>query len=86
MTAIFRKILILTIRGYQVALSPLFGNCCRFQPCCSHYWIKAIERHGCLKGVWLGIVRLCKCHPLHPGGRDPVPEHFGGHERVESEA
>lgn len=86
MTAILRKTLILAIRGYQVALSPLFGDCCRFEPCCSHYWIGAIERHGCLKGVWLGIIRLCKCHPLHPGGPDPVPEHFSRNRAGEWEA
>ena len=77
MTSILKKTLVLMIRCYQVVLSPLFGNCCRFDPCCSHYCINAIERHGSLKGIWLGVIRLCKCHPLNPGGPDPVPEYFG---------
>jgi uncharacterized protein len=68
-----RWIPILILKAYQVALSPLLGNCCRFHPSCSAYWIEAIRAHGTLKGIRLGIVRLSKCHPLHPGGVDPVP-------------
>ncbi|MFC1496974.1 membrane protein insertion efficiency factor YidD [Verrucomicrobiota bacterium] len=69
-----RKVLIFIVKAYQKALSPLFGDCCRFYPCCSSYCITAISKHGCLKGLWLTLLRLCKCHPFHPGGEDYVPE------------
>jgi len=65
---------ILLIRGYQLLLSPLIGPRCRFTPTCSEYGIEAIRRHGFLKGCWLTSKRLLKCHPLHPGGYDPVPK------------
>jgi hypothetical protein len=68
------KLLILIIRTYQVALSPMLGNCCRFYPSCSSYCIQAVERHGCLRGIILGVRRLCRCHPFNPGGVDLVPE------------
>jgi hypothetical protein len=55
-------------------MSPLLGQNCRFYPTCSHYSIEALERFGAVKGSWLTIKRLLKCHPLHPGGVDPVPE------------
>jgi len=67
------RLLIAVIRGYQVVISPVLGNCCRFHPCCSAYWIEAIRRHGCLKGCWLGVRRILKCHPFHSGGVDLVP-------------
>ena len=63
-----------TIRGYQRAISPRMGKNCRFQPTCSSYTLEAVERFGFFKGSWMGIVRLSKCHPLHQGGYDPVPE------------
>lgn len=66
-------VLILFIRAYQIILSPLFRGCCRFEPSCSAYCIEALEKHGCFKGIWLGIRRISKCHPFHPGGLDPVP-------------
>jgi hypothetical protein len=69
-----RAILIALIRGYQWFISPLLGNHCRFYPSCSQYAREAIERHGALRGVWLAIRRLSRCHPWHPGGIDPVPE------------
>ena len=62
------------LRGYQLLISPFFGNCCRFYPSCSQYTIEAVAAHGVLKGLWLGIRRILKCHPWHPGGVDPVPE------------
>ncbi|USD37617.1 MULTISPECIES: membrane protein insertion efficiency factor YidD [Ferrimonas] len=68
-----QKLLIGFIRLYQRLISPLLGPNCRFQPTCSHYAIEAITVHGCLKGSWLALRRIVKCHPLHPGGRDPVP-------------
>jgi len=69
-----KKILISAVRVYQVVVSPWFGNCCRFTPSCSSYCMTAVGKHGCVKGVWLAVCRLCRCHPFHPGGVDPVPE------------
>ncbi len=69
-----RPILIALIRVYQLFLSPLLGNHCRFYPSCSQYAREAIERHGVSRGVWLAIRRVLRCHPWHPGGVDPVPE------------
>lgn len=68
-----RWLLILLVRGYQVALSPLFPSQCRFVPSCSAYAIEALERHGAVRGGWLTIRRLARCHPFCPGGYDPVP-------------
>ncbi len=62
------------VRGYQLFLSPLLGNNCRFYPSCSHYTLEALEKHGALRGTWLGLRRLTRCHPWHAGGVDPVPE------------
>ena len=62
------------IRGYQLAVSPLLGQRCRFYPTCSQYTLEAVETHGVLRGLWLGVRRVAKCHPFHPGGFDPVPE------------
>jgi putative membrane protein insertion efficiency factor len=61
------------IRFYQVSISPAFPPSCRFYPSCSEYTRQAIIRHGALKGIALGMQRLAKCHPFHPGGYDPVP-------------
>jgi len=68
-----RHALIFLIRLYQLLLSPFVGGHCRFHPSCSVYAIEAIQRHGCLKGLRLSLVRLVKCHPFHPGGVDLVP-------------
>jgi putative membrane protein insertion efficiency factor len=73
-----QKVLILLLRAYRVAISPLLGQRCRFYPSCSEYAIEAIERHGPLRGSWLSLRRLSRCHPLHPGGCDPVPERRTG--------
>jgi putative membrane protein insertion efficiency factor len=68
------KILLIgLVRGYRIAISPLFPPTCRFYPTCSQYAIEALETHGVLKGSWLSVRRICRCHPLNPGGYDPVP-------------
>lgn len=64
---------IVLIRGYQLLLSPLLGPRCRFYPSCSHYAIDAIGLHGPLRGGWLALRRIGRCHPLNAGGYDPVP-------------
>ena len=69
-----RRAVLLLLRAYQLLLSPLLGGRCRFHPSCSHYCMDAVRQFGVLKGLGLGWVRLCKCHPFHPGGYDPVPE------------
>lgn len=70
---LFQKILIFTVRIYQLAISPYIGAHCRYNPTCSAYFIEAVEKYGALKGSWLGIKRILRCHPGHPGGYDPVP-------------
>lgn len=69
-----RAIIIRIIRLYQRFVSPLLGANCRFYPSCSGYTLEALEKHGLLRGGWLSIRRLCRCHPLNPGGIDPVPQ------------
>ena len=71
--SVVARLVVLLIRGYQVTLSPLLPSACRYQPTCSQYSLEAVERHGVLKGVWLGAKRIARCHPFHPGGYDPVP-------------
>ncbi|MEM8502620.1 MAG: membrane protein insertion efficiency factor YidD [Cyanobacteria bacterium P01_D01_bin.1] len=66
--------LLLLIKGYRQLISPLFPPMCRFEPTCSRYALEAVDRFGPLQGTWLATKRLCRCHPLHPGGYDPVPE------------
>ncbi|MEH7114004.1 membrane protein insertion efficiency factor YidD [Neobacillus niacini] len=69
-----KKIFISIIRFYQVVISPIKPPTCRFYPTCSHYGLEAVQRFGALKGGWLTLKRILKCHPFHPGGLDPVPE------------
>ena len=68
-----KTLLIRLITFYQLTLSLLIGNDCRFYPSCSQYTKEAIEKHGSIKGSWLGVRRICSCHPWHEGGFDPVP-------------
>lgn len=67
------RLLLAAIRAYQLALSPLLGRSCRFWPSCSRYTAACIETHGALRGSWLGLRRIARCHPFHPGGYDPPP-------------
>ncbi len=73
-----RFVLLQLIKFYRYVISPWVGHHCRFHPTCSSYAYAAIERYGALRGVYLTIIRLSKCHPWHEGGLDPVPEKFGG--------
>jgi uncharacterized protein len=68
-----RALVAFLIRVYQWTVSPLLGPRCRFYPSCSHYALEAVLRFGVVKGGWLGVLRLGRCHPWHPGGFDPVP-------------
>jgi len=66
------KVLITVVRFYQKAISPFFRPVCRFYPSCSQYAIEALSKYGAVKGGWMGLKRICRCHPFHPGGYDPV--------------
>lgn len=68
-----RRLLVLGVRAYQVALGPLLPAACRYYPSCSAYMIEALERHGAMRGGLMGIRRILRCHPFHAGGFDPVP-------------
>ena len=68
-----RVLLILLVKMYRFLLSPFIGQHCRFHPTCSVYAIEALERYGAIKGSWLALRRLLRCHPWHPGGYDPLP-------------
>lgn len=74
MNRMLKKIFILPIRFYQVAISPLLGSTCRYQPTCSHYMVQAIEEWGILRGAWMGLRRIFRCHPWGGHGYDPVPK------------
>jgi len=65
-------VLIKAIRIYQIFVSPVMPGKCRFYPSCSNYVIDALEKYGVLKGLWLGVKRILKCHPFHAGGYDPI--------------
>lgn len=71
-----KSVVLLLLRGYKLLISPLLGQRCRFYPSCSSYTMEAVQRFGVLRGCWLGTCRICRCHPLHPGGPDPVPDTF----------
>ncbi|HHU05853.1 MAG TPA: membrane protein insertion efficiency factor YidD [Clostridiales bacterium] len=67
------KILIALVNFYRKRISPARPSCCRFSPTCSAYALEALEKYGALKGSWLALKRILKCHPFHKGGYDPVP-------------
>jgi putative membrane protein insertion efficiency factor len=67
------RLLIALVNGYRRWLSPLLGPRCRFAPTCSGYALEALTQHGALRGGWLAVRRIARCHPFHPGGHDPVP-------------
>ena len=73
MKTLLAKPLIWLVRGYQLFISPFLPPSCRFHPTCSHFAIEALNKHCVLRGVWLAIRRILRCHPWHPGGHDPVP-------------
>jgi putative membrane protein insertion efficiency factor len=64
------------IKLYQKIISPLTPPSCRFYPTCSHYGVEAVEKHGALKGTYLAVKRILRCHPFNEGGYDPVPEEW----------
>jgi hypothetical protein len=68
------RLFLFLIRIYWWTLSPLLGQVCRFEPSCSRYTATCIERFGAARGGWLGVKRICRCHPFHPGGFDPPPD------------
>ncbi|MBM3760584.1 MAG: membrane protein insertion efficiency factor YidD [Acidobacteria bacterium] len=68
-----RSILIAILKIYKRVLSPMLPSACRFHPTCSVYAMEAIDRHGAMRGTGMAICRICKCHPFHAGGFDPVP-------------
>lgn len=60
------------LKGYKTFISPFLPSACRYYPTCSEYMVEAVQRYGCCKGIWLGLLRLGRCHPFHEGGHDPV--------------
>lgn len=70
---LIQQLLLALIQVYRYALSPFLGQRCRFHPSCSAYAAEALTRYGPLRGLWLAIKRVGRCHPFHPGGHDPVP-------------
>lgn len=69
-----KRIFVFIIKGYSYLISPFLGSNCRYFPSCSDYTMEAVEKHGVIRGIWLGIKRISRCHPWHEGGVDPVPE------------
>ena len=68
-----RRLLRGLVRSYQLFVSPFLPRACRFHPTCSDYALQALDSHGAWKGSWLAARRVCRCHPWHPGGYDPIP-------------
>jgi putative membrane protein insertion efficiency factor len=73
MNRMINKLLVALLRGYQLLLSPMLGQNCRFYPTCSNYAIEALHTHGAAHGSYLALRRVCRCHPWNEGGVDPVP-------------
>ncbi|MFQ5539980.1 MAG: membrane protein insertion efficiency factor YidD [Candidatus Binatia bacterium] len=73
MVELLKRVIVLVLRGYRHFLSPLMTPSCRFFPSCSGYTLEAVQRHGSMKGLWLGLCRLLRCHSFHRGGYNPVP-------------
>lgn len=67
------RVLVLLLRGYRFAISPLYGQVCRYHPTCSAYALEAVTEHGSVRGSWLAVRRIARCHPWAAGGVDPVP-------------
>ncbi len=67
-----RWLVVALVRLYQILISPVFGDCCRFHPSCSQYAIESLKRHGTVKGTWLSLRRMIRCRPGQPGGYDPI--------------
>jgi putative membrane protein insertion efficiency factor len=67
-----QRIVIALLRAYKAFVSPLLPSACRFYPTCSEYMIEAVAKHGTLRGIWMGVRRVGRCHPFHEGGFDPV--------------
>ncbi len=78
-----RNVLIRMVRGYQLAVSPWLPPSCRYTPTCSSYMIEALERHGAVKGGWLGLKRIGRCHPFGSSGFDPVPLSSAGEQHAD---
>lgn len=70
-----KYLLIALLKGYRAVISPLYWQTCRYHPTCSAYALQAVQTHGSIKGSWLALRRLLRCHPWTPGGYDPVPPH-----------
>jgi uncharacterized protein len=70
---IVRRFALFLLHAYKRFLSPLLPPMCRFEPTCSVYTMHAVDKYGALRGIWLGVRRLARCHPFNPGGWDPVP-------------
>ncbi len=68
-----KRALLWLIRFYRAAISPHFPSCCRYTPTCSQYALEAVQKYGALKGGYLALRRILRCHPFHAGGYDPVP-------------
>ena len=71
-----KYVLIALLRGYRAVISPLYGQVCRYHPSCSAYALEAVQVHGSLRGSWLAVRRIGRCHPWAAGGYDPVPTRF----------